>query len=353
MSIGIEYKGDWKMKIHAIAVVLIFALLVTGCGNNKTKNGSSAVQIKKKPGVKVMILKPQPIASRIKVSGTVDSRMRTWVTAPAEGTVLSLAVREGDAVSFGKVIGSVMSTDQQNMLALAQSEYDQAVAAAGSDNPASVETAKSRLNTAKTLYKPLPVVCPIKGTVLTKSVEQGAIVIPRQQLVEVADLAQIIVKSAISERYVSSVKTGQKVRVMISDSDSGIMGTVKLMYPSIDVRSRTMGVEIALGQHKNLRPGMSAVVEFAIASQPSALVVPYDAVLVRPSGEKIVFTVSDSMAHAHKVSTGIETNTLLEITEGLAEGDKVIIQGQDNLKDGAIVKIMDAAMQSAKGGMKK
>jgi hypothetical protein len=112
-------------------------------------------------------------------------------------------------------------------------------------------------------------------------------------------------------------------------------------------------VKIALVQHKNLRPGMSVVVEFAIASQPSALVVPYDAVLVRPSGEKIVFTVSDSMAHAHKVSTGIETNTLLEITEGLAEGDKVIIQGQDNLKDGAIVKIMDAAMQNAKGGMKK
>jgi RND family efflux transporter MFP subunit len=189
--------------------------------------------------------------------------------------------------------------------------------------------------------------------VITKAVEPGAIIAARQQLAEIADVQQLIVKTAISEQFVSSVKVGQKVRVTVSGCDSAFIGNVSLIYPSIDIRSRTIGVEIALGLRKNLRPGMSAIVEFTIASHPSALAVPYDAVLVRPTGEKIVFTVSDSTAHSHKVTTGIETNTSIEISDGIIAGDKVIVMGQDNIKDGAVVKIMDAAAPNAKGGQKK
>ena len=341
------------MNAQQIIGLLIFALAFGGCSNSKQGAENSAAAQKKKPSVKVMMLKPQHIASKIKVTGTIDSRMRTWVTAPSEGMVLSLNVREGNALSPGSVIGYIMSTDQQNMLALAQAEYDQVRNATGDDSVSTVKVAKVRLETAKMLYKPLPVVCPIKGIVISKAVEQGAVVAARQQLIEVADLSQLIVKSAVSERYLSSIKVGQKVRVTISESESEISGAVNLIYPLIDVRSRTIGVEIAFAPQKILRPGMSAVVEFVMASHALALSIPYDAVLVRPSGEKIVFTVSDSIAHAHKVAIGIETNSSIEITDGLTAGDRVIIQGQDNLKDGALVKVMDAAAQGGKGGMIK
>ena len=65
-----------------------------------------------------------------------------------------------------------------------------------------------------------------------------------------------------------------------------------------------------------------------------------------------MFTVSGSMAAAHKVSTGIETNSDIEITDGLSEGDSVIVMGQENLKEGAMVKVMNTP-QAGKGGMKK
>ena len=341
------------MNTHRMIGFLLMALLIGGCGGSKQNSESSAPMQKKKPGVKVMVLKLQPISSKIKATGTIDSRMRTWVNAPSEGTVLSLDIREGNAVLPGSVIGYVMSGDQQNLLALAQTEYSQARSIANDDSSATVKALKSRFESAKSLYKPVPIVCPIKGVVINKAVEPGAIVAARQQLAEIADIQQLIVKSAVSEQYVSSVKIGQKVRVMISGSDSVSMGTVSLIYPSIDIRSRTIGVEIALRSSKTFRPGMSAVVEFTVASHPSALAVPYDAVLVRPSGEKVVFTVSDSIALAHKVTTGIETNSAIEITDGIMAGDKVIVMGHDNIKDGAVVKIMDAAAPGAKGGQKK
>ena len=267
------------MSVRRLAGLLLSAFLIVGCGNVKQDVKSSAQAPKKIPGVKIMVLKTRPIASKIRVTGTVDSRVRTWVNAPSEGTVLSLDVREGDAVSPGSVIGFVMSTDQQNLLALAQSQYDQLFKTAGNDSAVEVKSAKARLDAAKSLYKSIPVVCPIKGVVITKTVEPGAIVAGRQQLAEIADIGQLIVKTAVSEQYISSIKTGRKVGVMISRGDSVATGTVSLIYPSIDIRSRTIGVEISMGLLKNLRPGMSAVVEFTIESHPSALAVPYDAVL--------------------------------------------------------------------------
>jgi membrane fusion protein (multidrug efflux system) len=340
------------MNVQHLAGLLLSALLIAGCGSEKQDTAKGEQSLKKKPGVKIMVLKTRPIVSKIRTTGTVDSRVRTWVNAPSEGTVLSLNVSEGDAVLPGTVIGYVMSTDQQNLLALAQSQYDQSVKAEGNDSAAEVKSAKARLDAAKSLYKSIPVVCPINGVVITKAVEPGAIVAVRQQLVEIADIGQLIVKTAVSEQYISSVKTGRKVGVMISRSDSAATGAVSLIYPSIDIRSRTIGVEISMGSLKNLRPGMSAVVEFTIESHLSAIAVPYDAVLVKPNGDRIVFTVSGGVAAAHKVTTGIETNSDIEITDGLSEGDSVIVMGQENLKDGAIVKVMNNP-QIGKGGMKK
>lgn len=340
------------MSVRRLAGLLLTVFLIIGCGNVKQDIKSSAQAAKKILGVKIMVLKTHPIASKIRVTGTIDSRVRTWVNAPSEGTVLSLDVREGDAVSPGSVIGFVMSTDQQNLLALAKSQYDQLFKTAGNDSTVEVKSAKARLEAAKSLYKSIPVVCPIKGVVITKAVEPGAIVGGRQQLVEVADIGQLIVKTAVSEQYISSIRTGRKVSVMISQNESASMGTVSLIYPSIDIQSRTIGVEILMGKLKNLRPGMSAVVEFIIESHPSALAVPYDAVLVKPNGDRIVFTVSGGIAATHKVTTGIETNSDIEITDGLSEGDSVIVMGQENLKDGATVKVMNTP-RAGKAGVNK
>ena len=278
------------MKMHIISGLFLSALLLcalSGCNGSKRSDENGAPAPKKKPGVKIMILKPQPIAEKIRVTGTVDSRLRTWINAPAEGTVTSLDLREGNTVAPGTVIGYVMSSDQQNMLALVQAEYSQAIKSAGNDTSAIVKAAKARLEAAKVLYKSVPIVCPIKGIVITKSVEPGAMVTTRQPLAEVADIQQLIVKTAIPERYLSSVKTGQKVQVAVSGGDSSATGVVSLIYPSVDVRSRTLAIEVTLISRKALRPGMSATVSITIASRPKALIVPYDAILVRPNGSKV------------------------------------------------------------------
>jgi multidrug efflux pump subunit AcrA (membrane-fusion protein) len=87
-----------------------------------------------------------------------------------------------------------------------------------------------------------------------------------------------------------------------------------------------------------LKQGMFAEVHIITESREKALTVPVDAVIQR-AGENYVFTVVDGKAKENKVKTGISDTKLIEITEGLAEGDQVIVLGQQSLVDGSQVTV--------------
>lgn len=332
------------MKSIATIIIAATFFLIGGCSGNADKRGTSAPAVqqqKKKPGVKVVKIKPQPMSVTIKTGGTIESKMQTTINAPAEGMVESLNASEGDVVASGAVLGYVVSTDQQNMLALTRSDLEREKSSAGgNENTEVITAAQKRFDMAQGLYKPFPIVSPSRGVVLAKSVEAGASVNARQPMMVIADLRQLVVRTAVAERFVSAVRNGLKVTLHIPAlGDSAIVGQISLVNPAVDTRSRTCGIEISLPHHKLIKPGMTAVCEIVIASKKSVVAVPHDAVVVKPNGDKLVFTVRDSTAIANKITTGLESNALVEIISGIHADDLVVVAGNENLKDGAEVKI--------------
>jgi membrane fusion protein (multidrug efflux system) len=327
-----------------LALVSAAILLISGCSDNSDKRkiaAPSTQQQKKKPGVKIVKIALQPLSVTIKTGGTIESNMQTTINAPAEGMIESLNANEGDLVSQGAVLGYVVSSDQQNMLALTRSDLEREKSAAGGDeNAEPVNSARTKLEMAKGLYRPFPVVSPSNGVVISKSVEIGSSVNARQPMMVIADLRQLVVKTAVAERFVSSLRTGLKVRLHIPAlGDSAIIGQISLVNPAVDAGSRTCGIEVSLPRHKLIKPGMTAVCDIVIASKPLAVAVPHDAVVVKPNGDKLVFTVRDSTAFANKITTGLETNALVEILSGINANDLVVVAGNESLNDGAEVKI--------------
>lgn len=242
-----------KMK-KIIIVILVIAATLAGicfifCGKTK------AVQENKKLfPVKTMTLAPKSITSSISVMGIVDSLTRTTVIATAEGTVKDLRVREGSYVSEGQVICYIMPVDSQNMLSQARIEYNRAKAAMEKADDASKPEAETSfkeaelmLKSASTLYRPVPAVSPVSGTVLSKSVDTGSYVTMKQNLVEVADLKKLIVRSAVSEEIVSKIHVGDSVKIHIQPDNTGIInGRITAINPGISFQSRTAGVEIGI-----------------------------------------------------------------------------------------------------------
>ena len=97
---------------------------------------------------------------------------------------------------------------------------------------------------------------------------------------------------------------------------------------------------------------MAAEIEVAVASSEKTIVLPQDALVIKPDGGKFVFVVKDLKAVMTKVETGIEANDKVEIVKGLEYDQVVAIVGQENLKDGAQVKIASELEKAGKKTVK-
>ena len=95
-------------------------------------------------------------------------------------------------------------------------------------------------------------------------------------------------------------------------------------------------------------PGMLVRATFTLAERPDVLAVPAETLALRPDGSRTVFVVDGEVARQRKVTTGLEGGGWIEIKEGLAEGDKVIVQGFEKLKDGAPVTLPGKGPKPAK-----
>ncbi|MGB9721501.1 MAG: efflux RND transporter periplasmic adaptor subunit [bacterium] len=331
------------MKIIQSIFITLLILLVSTCAKKES------VQEKVFP-VNVLTLTPKTINSTISVSGTVDSKVHTWVSSPVEGTVSSLNIVEGDNVNSGKILCYIMPVDQQNLLGQAHADFEQArmnyeksIEQNKDDLAQKLKEAETRLESAKKLYKPIPVVSPIKGTVISKNIEVGTNVSVKQPLIEIANLNQLIIKSAVSEEHISKIKLGQTIKVKVhSLKDTFLIGKISVITPGVRTESRTADIEISTPQDKRLRPGMTASLELVVEQKQNAMVIPQDILIVKPNGDKYVFIAEGDTAKMVKITTGIESNTEVEVTSGLKEGDKVVILGQENLKDGVKIKLPEA-----------
>jgi len=259
-----------------------------------------------------------------------------------EGSINSLNVAEGDNVNPGKILCYIMPVDQQNILGQAHADYEHIKEGLGKAEE--LKDAEGRLESAKKLYKPIPVVSPIAGTIISKSIEVGSNVSIKQSIMEIADLNKLIIKSAISEGSVSKIKLGQGVKVRMNSLREGIFpGKLSVITPGIRSESRTADIEISIAHDLKARPGMTASIEIIVEQKQNILAIPQDIMTVKPNGDKYVFLAENDTAKMIKVTTGIESNTEIEIISGLNIGDKVVVMGQENLKDGAKIKLPEAS----------
>ncbi len=87
---------------------------------------------------------------------------------------------------------------------------------------------------------------------------------------------------------------------------------------------------------------MFAHIEISLLEKPGVVAVPREAVL-EENGARFIFTVEGNKAARKPVVTGIEEGPLVEVREGLKEGDRVITRGQNLLKENSIVRVVEGS----------
>lgn len=170
---------------------------------------------------------------------------------------------------------------------------------------------------------------PRDGTVLEKPALVGMRFSTGDTLFRTADLSAVWVMAQVSESDLAGLSEGQKARVNLKAfPDQTYEGTVARIYPELNAATRTVPVRIVLPNDEGrLRPGLYADVVFDGGNGNEVVTVPDSAVM--DSGlRKVAFVAKgDGLFEPRDVKTGARANGRVEIREGIAEGEDVVVRG--------------------------
>jgi len=341
------YKGIIFMKTKVLLPIIAVMVMIIGC----SKSGNEAEQKPKPkaPLVKVEYLKFTPISKSIKLTGTVEAKVMTTVVAPSDGYIEQLNVLENQFVKKEKVLAMIASQERTSLVSQTINKVEELKSQLANASPNSseytqlnskLEQAKKELEYADKLFLGIPVISPLSGTVIQKFIEAGSAVSAKQNLFTIIDFNSLIIKSSVSEDLFSKIKLGDKLKVKFNAfPEKEFAAKVTLKYQQIDPGTRNFPVELKLvNGTKEITPGMMAELELITDKKDKALTVPNDVFIVNQKGEKIVYVVKDTVAHQKIVTTGISNEKVTEVISGLNEGEKLVVMGQELLKDG--IKVM-------------
>ena len=181
-----------------------------------------------------------------------------------------------------------------------------------------------------------PVVAPMAGVVLSRSVSPGLLLQREEVLFEIAELSQVWAVVDVYEKDLGEIRDQGEVELHAEAyKDLTFSGQIALIEPALDEAGRTAHVRVVLDNREGkLRPGMfvTAAVPLRGATEVEATAVPDDSIQ-KISGLPVVFVaIGPTQFELRPVEVGREAHGMVEIRHGLKEGERVVSKGAFVLK---------------------
>lgn len=191
------------------------------------------------------------------------------------------------------------------------------------------------------------IVAQADGVIMQRLISPGALVEPGQAILRVAQISPIRLQANVAEADIARIELGASV-LAHSPGGESVEAHVTSIFPAVDPRSRTAIVEAVLAnKDQAFLPGSYVVMNISTGRSRSALSVPtraleYDSEVAGSQKKEQAAWVwlakaepdGSLSAHRTKVTTGITNGEYTEILSGLADGQRVVVEGQDNLQEG-------------------
>lgn len=335
----------------------------------------------KAAGVEVAEVVTMPMRDVAQAVGSVRARRSVMLRPELVGRITALNFQDGGPVRKGQIL--VQFDDQlqraevqqmQAQLAIAQANFTRAqeLVAANFMSRQTLDTAQANLQVAQAQLAlsqarlaRMAVRAPFDGTAGIRQVNVGDYVKDGADLVALEDTRQMLVDFRLPERFGGKLKAGQRVELTL-DALPGAKFTalVEAVDPLLDANGRSIGVRAALpnagkaGTALPLRTGMFARVTTVFSTNDAALVVPEEAIVPQGNRQLVYLLTKPDAAAAQapevqwvsrrqEVTLGVRSQGRVEIVQGLALGDTVVVAGQQRLqKDGTPVRVVQLGKPS-------
>jgi len=349
-------------KLFFVIIILLVAGFITNGVlrniENSKKKVSSIPDIQREQGIPVEV-KTAEISS-VKTSrfytGTIKGKEQADAVAKIQERIESIMVKLGDRVQNGTVVATLSRSNpsarfQQARLnlELAKRELERIMtlykegAVSASELDRQENAYKMAATNFESVEELLNIRAPITGVVTDIFIVEGQTVNPGQQVVRVSKFQEVELEIRVGESEIHTLSVGQRVIVRVSfDGGNFYEGKVDRIALSADPSDRSFSAWIAIpNKNMNLKPGMFASAELILEENKNVVVIDKLAWVNDESGSFVFVVNDDLVCEKRSVITGIVDGDKLEISKGIREGEKVVIRGQNQLKGGEKVLVIN------------
>ena len=307
------------------------------------------------------------------VMGTVRGTLEIDLKFEINGTIESMDFREGDLLYKKDLIATldqkdaqlkvdysesklefarIQSLTAQKKLEIHKSLYDiggiikaklEEVELEAEAAELQVKSAEVELASAEAEFDKTYLYAPRDGVLGSRDAEVGEFVTPNDKVATLYEIMEVFVELGIVERDIDKIALGQSVAVTV-DAYPGMdfAGIVDNIFPVIEGKSRTLTIKVRIAnENALLLPGMFARAMITVAEFENAIVVPSMS-LNKEEGQYTVFTVDDNnTVRSRPVEVAYVTTDYTVIVSGLYEGEIVITDTPQELKDGLPVDVIE------------
>jgi RND family efflux transporter MFP subunit len=316
------------------------------------------------PEVAVEVAALGPVARVLAINGRVASEVSVDVVPLVSGTLVEVAVVEGQIVRAGDVLALVDPATSAAMArqalagldaalvaqADAQATYDRTDAlgptaarvvlesAARSVQAAAQEVARmtALLEQAQIQFAKFTIAAPIAGTVLALRVEPGQTVDQSSVLLTIADLGQLVVETDVDESYATQIRLGQGAALQLAGETEVRSGRVSFVSQRVDETTGGLAIKLVPDAYLSAPVGLTVTANITVDARVAAITVPR-AALFRDGVGDAVFVAANGLAVRRTVVIIEWPAARLIVTDGLVAGD-IVINDAAGIVDGQAVK---------------
>jgi len=339
--------------------VILCALLLGACGQDSKESKDEPEEDEATP---IPVETGVPIRGDILAvyAGTaaIEALAEADVIAKVSGEIREILVEEGDDVSRGQILARLdgdklrLELDQSKAnLRKLQRDYERNIElkekgliSTGDFDKIryEMEALDASFNLASLELNYTKIRAPIAGVISQRFVKIGNTVSVGDAMFMVTSFDPLVAYLHVPEREYRQIAKGQAVTVEI-DALQGqqVLATVTRISPIVDPETGTFKITIEISaEAKRIKPGMFGRIGIVYDTHENVLQIPRSAIL-EENGRKSVFVVKENKAVRLDVQTGYSQSGMVEIVDGLGDGDRVVTTGQNGLKEDAVVTVIN------------
>lgn len=351
-------------KIHSLVTIFFLFSVISCKDSNSPKKGDRQAGSEKNKELKVeaYVVKPASFAETLEIPGTLTANESVAIQAEINGRIVALNVQEGRYVEKGALLVKLYDGDlvaqlrklevqlqlaqkteerQSQLLkiqGISQQDYDISLL--------QVNNLKADIGIIKTNILKTEIRAPFSGKLGLRNISEGAFVSPSTVIATINQINQLKLDFSIPEKYINKLRMGQPIQFTAEGSNREYTAKVTATESAITENNRSLLVRATVTKtDASLLPGSFAKVKLSFDPDPSAILVPTQAIIPQAKGKKVII-IKAGKAVFTDVTTGVRNADKIQIISGLYPNDTIAVTGLMSLRPDnkvAVSKIQNPA----------